>query len=359
MKRSEVLKLLGLSGAGALVGGIFSRLSSVPVGDRTIGEMCGISPDTTNSRSPSLLRRLSNAYGSATQPPTGFVEGSLMCFGGRAEDAAAWRDTQPTIIGRSDLPLVPALGAGGKIEIEAAEQDLFVARDTIFPAWTFNGQLPGPVIRTREGSSLEVVFRNRTSTAHSLHFHGRHGPQEDGWEPVAAGADRTYRLKAHPAGIHPYHCHVPPIGLHTGKGLYGLMIVDPPEGRPPAYEIVLILSGIDLKGSGRNDLYTWNGIAGFYERFPVKVRAGELVRVYLLNMTEYDPVMTFHIHGVTFDIYRSGTRAAPDEHTDVVTLGMSERAVLEFRLPERGRYMFHPHQTHMAERGAMGWFVAI
>jgi FtsP/CotA-like multicopper oxidase with cupredoxin domain len=147
--------------------------------------------------------------------------------------------------------------------------------------------------------------------------------------------------------------------VHLSKGLFGTMIVDPPEGRPPAHEVVLILHGYDLNGRGKNDIYCWNGIAGYYERFPIRVKVGELVRVYLINMLEYDPIASFHLHAQTFDVYRTGSKLTPDEHTDVVTLGQTERCIIEFRLPEKGRYMFHPHQTYMAERGAMGWFVAI
>ncbi len=93
-------------------------------------------------------------------------------------------------------------------------------------------------------------------------------------------------------------------------------------------------------------------------KYPIKVRAGALVRVYLVNMVGDEPQLSFHLHAQTFDLYRSGTSLRPDEKTDVVTLAQAERAILEFRLPDRGRYMFHPHQARMAERGAMGWFAA-
>jgi nitrite reductase (NO-forming) len=119
------------------------------------------------------------------------------------------------------------------------------------------------------------------------------------------------------------------------------------------------LCGFDIDGDGRNDIYTWNGLAGYYERFPLKVPVGELVRIYLMNMLDHDPLASFHLHAQTFDVYRSGTSLIPQERTDIVGLGPAERVILEFRLPRRGRYMFHPHQSHMAERGAMGWIVAI
>ena len=119
------------------------------------------------------------------------------------------------------------------------------------------------------------------------------------------------------------------------------------------------LCGWDLDGDGRNELYAWNGVVGYYERYPIKVQMGELVRLYLTNLVEYDPLGSFHLHAQTFDVFRSGTSQTPSEHTDVIHLGQAERAILEFRLPRRGRYMFHPHQTYMAERGAMGWLSAL
>ena len=176
---------------------------------------------------------------------------------------------------------------------------------------------------------------------------------------MAPGTERTYRIEARTAGLHPYHCHTAPYAWHVAKGLFGAMIVDPPTPRPPAHEHVLVLGGWDLDEDGRNELYTWNGVAGFFHRFPLKVPAGDLVRLYLLNMVEYDPVVTFHLHAQTFDIFRTGTSVEPDEHSDVISLGPTERAILEFRLPHRGRYMFHPHQGHMVEQGAMGWIVAV
>ena len=196
-------------------------------------------------------------------------------------------------------------------------------------------------------------------TGTKLHFHGSFDTTEDGWQPVPPGEQRTYRIAAETVGLHPYHCHTPPYAWHIAKGMYGAMIVDPPRARPAAHEHVLVLSGWDLDDDGRNELYSWNGVAGFFHRFPIKVPVGELVRLYVANLVEYDAVASFHLHSQTFDVYRSGTSLEPQEHTDVIALGPTERAILEFRLPRRGRYMFHPHQSHMIENGAMGWIVAI
>jgi FtsP/CotA-like multicopper oxidase with cupredoxin domain len=256
-------------------------------------------------------------------------------------------------------PRAPGPAVGHDIELPIIETTLEVAAGRNMRVWTYGGRAPGPIIRATAGDTLRITLVNRTSTQHSIHFHGSHDVMQDGLQRVAPGARQVIEIEANPGGLHPYHCHMPPYAWHLSRGMYGAMIVDPPAGRAPAHEFVLCLCGWDLDGDGRNEIYAWNGIAGFYHRFPLKVPVGELVRIYLLNMVEYDPVASFHLHAQTFDVYRSGTSHTPHDHTDVVTLGQTERAVIEFRLPRRGRYMFHPHQIHMADKGAMGWIVAI
>ncbi|MEI6459162.1 MAG: multicopper oxidase domain-containing protein [Pseudomonadota bacterium] len=239
------------------------------------------------------------------------------------------------------------------------ETSLEVARGQRLNTWAYNGTVPGPVLRATVGERVQVRIDNRTARPHNLHFHGSHDVNADGLERIAPGTSREYAFEAGPFGLHPYHCHVPPYAWHIGRGLYGAFIVDPPGGRPPAHEYVLVLGGFDTDGDGVNDVYAWNGIAGYYARYPLKVPVGERVRLYIVNMVELDPLAGFHLHAQTFDLFRSGTSLTPHEHTDVVTLGPAERAIVEFTLPRRGRYMFHPHQSRMTERGAMGFIVAV
>lgn len=246
-----------------------------------------------------------------------------------------------------------------QVELRAMEVPVEVAKGRTFQAWSYNGTVPGPILRATEGDRLEVHFTNAGSHPHNVHFHGSHDVTQDGWEPLPVGGEMTYRFTAEPFGVHPYHCHALPVSEHMAHGLYGTLIVDPRGGRPAAHEIVLALSGFDLDGDGQDDLYAWNGVAGYFARYPIKVPVGELVRVYLLNLCSSDPSVSFHLHAQTFDLFRSGTRLVPDERTDTVTLGPTERAILEFRLPVRGRYMFQPHQQHIAEHGAMGWIAAV
>lgn len=254
----------------------------------------------------------------------------------------------------------PPAPRSGTVEVEMAvvEVPIEVSRAHTVAGWTYNGTAPGPTIRATEGDLIRVHFSNRTNHDHNLHFHGSHSPQHDGWEPIPPGGETVYEIVAGPAGVHPYHCHTMPINRHISKGLYGTLIVDPPEARPDAHEVVLALSGWDIDDDGHNELYSWNGIAGFFQKYPIKVPAGELVRAYVLNMTEFDPIASFHLHAQTFAVYPAGMGSEPAFASDVVTFGQMDRAILEFELPQRGRYMFHPHQHSIAQRGAMGWFSA-
>ncbi|MBC8120267.1 MAG: multicopper oxidase domain-containing protein, partial [Gemmatimonadaceae bacterium] len=91
----------------------------------------------------------------------------------------------------------------------------------------------------------------------------------------------------------------------------------------------------------------------------IPIRQDQLVRVYLLNMIEWDPAVTFHLHANFFRVYRTGLTLEPDEEADVITMGTAERHILEFSYRFPGRYMFHPHQDGIAERGCMGQFKVV
>jgi len=239
-----------------------------------------------------------------------------------------------------------------QVELEARSITLPLGAEVSFKAWSINGRVPGPTVRARQGERLRVLFRNGDSTAHSLHFHGVHPAAMDGVTPVLQGRSTVYEFDLPRAGLYPYHCHVPPVARHVGKGMFGLLIVDPPKPRPAADELVLVMGGYDLDNNGRNELYAFNGIPNAYMHEPIQIRQNELVRLYLLNMVEQDPPLTFHIHANEFAVLRQGE----PEITDVLTLGIGERQILEFRYPFAGRYMLHPHQDVIAERGCMGLF---
>ncbi|MFS8117453.1 MAG: multicopper oxidase domain-containing protein [Microcoleus sp.] len=228
-----------------------------------------------------------------------------------------------------------------------------------FNTWNVNNRVPGPTLRATEGDRIRVIFSNKAGHSHSLHFHGVHPTEMDGVKPIRNGAAFIYEFDALPYGLHLYHCHVAPVTRHIGKGLYGMFIIDPPKPRPPADEILLIMGGYDVNDDEKNELYAFNGMPNYYMNNPIKIYQNQLVRLYVLNMIEYESAVTFHLHANFFDVYRTGMTLTPSEKTDVITMGVAERHILEFSYGYGGKYMFHPHQDAIAEAGCMGLFEVI
>ena len=241
-------------------------------------------------------------------------------------------------------------------DLVATDRDLEIIDGVTFAAWTYNGSVPGPVIRATEDDLLRVVFHNAGSHPHTIHFHGIHPANMDGvFEIVDPGSSFTYEFPAKPYGMHLYHCHASPLKKHIHKGLYGAFIIDPPTPRPPARELVLVMHGYDTDGDGANNFYAVNGPAFLYAKHPIKVKRGELVRVYLANLTEFDLINSLHLHGEMFRYYPTGTGSAY-EYTDTVMLCQGQRGILEIEFSHAGLFMFHAHQTEFTELGWMGYF---
>ncbi|NEN93218.1 MAG: multicopper oxidase domain-containing protein [Okeania sp. SIO3H1] len=243
-----------------------------------------------------------------------------------------------------------------EFQIKAINSKLQLNQAVSFISWNYNGRVPGPTLRATEGERVRIIFENEGGHAHTMHFHGIHPAEVDGVRPVRHGKTTIYEFDAQPFGVHLYHCHITPVTRHVTKGLYGMFIVDPPNSRPPADEIVLVMGGYDTNGDGKNELYAFNGLPNYYKTHPISIQQNQLVRLYLLNMIEFDPAATFHIHANFFRVYSTGMSLKPSQETDVITMGTAERHILEFSYPYPGKYMFHPHQDTIAESGCIGLF---
>jgi FtsP/CotA-like multicopper oxidase with cupredoxin domain len=242
-------------------------------------------------------------------------------------------------------------------ELTAEAVEIEVAPGVMYPAWAYNGQVPGPTLRAREGDQLRVVFRNKDTHPHTIHFHGFHPANMDGvFELVGPGQEFVYEFDAEPFGCHLYHCHVMPLKKHIEKGLYGAFIVDPKEGRPEADELVMILNGFDTNFDASNEVYAVNTVAFHHQKHPVEIKLGELVRIYVVNVLEFDFINSFHTHANFFDYYPTGTKLEPSEFTDTKMFAQGERGIMEFRYHFPGRFMFHAHVSEFAELGWMGLF---
>jgi manganese oxidase len=280
--------------------------------------------------------------------------GHAAMFGPDVPAPGAAHDLDPLTLPPPALPHQP--GRVREYELVALDREIEIAPGIRFPAWTYNGTVPGPVIRATEDDLLRVRFSNRGSHPHTIHFHGIHPSDMDGvFEVVAPGETFLYEFPARPYGMHLYHCHATPLKKHIHKGLYGAFIVDPPEPRRPAQELVMVMNGFDTDGDGGNNFYTINGKSFFFAKYPLVVSRSKPVRIYLANLTEFDLINSLHLHGDFFHYYPTG-RNEPVLYTDTVMLCQGERGILEIDFANTGRFMFHAHQSEFAELGWMGFF---
>ena len=242
--------------------------------------------------------------------------------------------------------------------IASDDKVMEISPGMFYNVWTFNGTVPGPTIRATEGDLVRIHFINNGSKSHSIHFHGIHKSDMDGaFEMIGPGGRFIYEFYAEPFGVFPYHCHMQPLEEHISHGLYGIYIVDPKKPRPPADEMVMMMNGYDTDNDKENNFYTVNGIPYYYMHHPIEIQKDRLVRIYLVNMLEFDPINNFHLHGNLYQVYRSGTSIVPSEYTDMVTMSQGERGILEFSYKYGGPYMFHAHKTEFAEKGWVGIFL--
>ena len=272
--------------------------------------------------------------------------------------------------------------------------DINTKDPVLFHAWTFNDTIPGPTMRMTEGDHVEITVYNSNSShhPHSLHMHSIHSGMMDGvygyGGSIGPGDNYTYSFVASPYGVYPYHCHVASVQSHINHGLYGVMIIDPRTPRPPAKEMVMLMNGYNLVDDYKsnesailhpptaaelranfdkatqagqaigpaNQIYSVNGPAFIYRDHPIQLITGQLYRIYLVNMLEFDPVNSFHLHGNMFDYYPAGTGLNPSYKTDIVELGQGNRGIVEFTYDKPGMFMFHAHINGFTDLGWMGMF---
>ncbi len=265
-------------------------------------------------------------------------------------------------------------------EVEAIDKEIEIAPGVMFPAWTYNGRVPGPSFRAKEGERLRFIFRNFGSHPHSMHFHGIHSARMDGVPGaglINPGEEFVYEFNAKPFGCHLYHCHALPLKRHMHKGMYGAFVIDPDPALHPQFadiarsrllgtpenaqwqELVMVMNAFDTNFDNENEFYAVNSIAHAYARSPIRIEKSRPVRIYLVNATEFDPINSFHLHGNFFSYFDTGTTLTPTLPTvDLITQCQAQRGILEFtyRDHEPGPYMFHAHQAEFTELGWMGMF---
>ena len=314
-------------------------------------------------------------------PMAGMAHGDMMTVG-RVDHARNGFDPTPMLTDW-DTGTTSTLPDGRTLrtfEVTAIDREIEIAPGIFFPAWTFNDRVPGPALRAKEGDRLRIIFRNYGAHPHSMHFHGIHSARMDGVPGaglIGPGEEFVYEFDAKPFGCHLYHCHALPLKRHMHKGMYGLFVIDPDPARHPAQEAVaksrllgtpenaewqelaMVMNAFDTNFDGGNEVYAVNSIAHAYMNAPIRIDKTRPVRIYLVNVTEFDPINSFHLHANFFNYFDTGTTLTPTLQTvDLIMQCQAQRGILEFSFAEHedGMYMFHPHQSEFTELGWVGHF---
>ncbi len=377
-RRLDRRKLLRGTAAGALsLGMLLPGAGAVLAANRPQAEP---PPDHTDHAALPANRRA----GAQVQQAEAHDHGAGMMSVGEVDTEAMGYDpsTYVTQFNYGRVSQMPDGRTLREYQIVAVDKEIEIAPGVFFPAWTYQGQVPGPTIRCNEGDRLRIQFVNSSSHPHTMHFHGIHSSFMDGVDGPGRGNIQTgevfnYEFDAYPYGCHLYHCHTNPLKRHIHKGLYGAFIINPDPARHgdrakqrhPDHaegrqwqEFVMIMNAFDTTFDGENEVYAVNTVAHHYMKHPIRIERARPVRVYLANLTEFDPINSFHLHANFFDYYDHGTTLEPTLRTvDTIMQCQGQRGILEFSFKdhEPGLYMFHAHQSEFAELGWMSVFEVV
>ena len=240
--------------------------------------------------------------------------------------------------------------------------------------WTYNGTAPGPILHGHVGDVFIIKIVNDGAMAHGIDFHAGSVDPDGPMRSIEPGQSLSYQFTAAHSGAWLYHCSTMPMSLHIANGMYGAVIIDPPDLDPVGQQFVLIQSELYLgaqNGSAdeakidakKPDAVVFNGYVNQYDHAPIHVRAGERIRVWVVDA---GPQMgtSFHVVGTQFDtVFKEGAyllRPGNLEHgaAQTIDLAPAQGGFVEFTLPAAGHYPFIDHAMVDAERGAHGIFLA-
>ena len=308
-----------------------------------------------------------------------------------AEAPAAASDSQAAAeTPSSELPVIDAIvthapevppatdrdhPAKVRVKMETVEKTMTMEDGVEYHYWTFNGDVPGQMIRVREGDTVEVEFSNNPSSTvpHNVDFHAATG-QGGGAEATftAPGHTSTFSFKALQAGLYIYHCAVAPVGMHIANGMYGLILVEPKEGLPKVDKEFYIVQGdfytkgkkgaqglqpfdMDKAIAEQPEYVVFNGHVGSIAGDnALKAKAGETVRMYVGNGGP-NLVSSFHVIGEIFDkVYVEGGKLI-NENVQSTLIPAGGAAIVEFKADIPGSYTVVDHSLFRAfNKGALG-----
>lgn len=267
------------------------------------------------------------------------------------------------------LPLEPDAGpVTREVTMRVSESEMEAAPGLVQRLWTFNGTAPGPILHGRVGDTFVVTLINDGTMGHSIDFHAGNIAPDQPMRTIDPGEQLTYTFTAERAGIWMYHCSTAPMSLHIANGMYGAVVIEPPDLPAVDHSFVLVQGesyyGTDGEivdaqkiAAGTPDATHFNGYPNQYVQYPLEVAVGERVRIWILDAGPNVP-LSFHIVGGQFDtVFKEGAYtlcANNPESGGSQALGLlpAQGGFVELVFPEAGHYVAVNHMMSEAERGA-------
>jgi nitrite reductase (NO-forming) len=272
----------------------------------------------------------------------------------------------------AELPAVPA-GAVANVHLRIGHRVLSIAPGIRYQAWTFDNDVPGPVIHVRQGQTVRVTLTNDAPMPHSVDFHAaRVAPNKD-FVDVAPGKSFTFSFKANDPGAFMYHCGTKPVLAHIANGMYGAIVVDPANANllPPVHHAYVLVAGEWYLNSPGNkqpasldlvkahqmtpDWVTWNGYAGQYVTHPFTAHPGHTARFYVVDAGPSLNV-DFHVVGTLLQrAWVNGDVLDPPQHAiQTATVPAGGSGIFDVTITKPGLYPVVTHSFASVDMGAVG-----
>lgn len=270
-------------------------------------------------------------------------------------------------------PALPSLSADRTLRLNwrAMEVPIRIREDTVVAAWTFEGDIPGPIVHCRVGDTVEFTLTNEVAVPHSMDFHAAQINPRIAFRSVAKGQSVSFTFRPKWAGAFMYHCGTAPVLLHIGSGMYGAIIVSPREPLPPAKEFVLVQSEFYLANAVNGvrpfdynkmlsvvpDYMAFNGRPDQYIKEPIHVKVGDRVRFWVVNCGPTH-ASAFHVVGEQFDtMYLGAPPGSPVRGVQTWDVPAGGGMCFELVCDVPGEFPFVNHGFGHAQKGAIGFLV--
>jgi len=267
-------------------------------------------------------------------------------------------------------PTLPALPRERTQQIHWRSQavPVRISPEVVVAAWTFEGNLPGPIVRCRAGDTIDFTLTNEHEVPHSMDFHAAQIDPKTAFRSALKGQSVSYTFKPRYAGAFVYHCGSSPVLMHIGSGMVGAIIVDPSTPLLPAKEFVLVQNEFYLAApvNGAHpfdyakmlatlpDYVAFNGRPGQYQAEPIRVKRGDRVRFYVVTAGPTVPC-AFHIVGEQFDTVYLGAPPANAIHgVQTFNVPAGGGMIFEFVANVPGEFPFVNHGFGHGQKGAIG-----